>query len=171
MVRDPSYRQRSTLYILYTLPSEKNTRNRTAREEQAFSFHCGKFYVFARNPDDQWHRLGMGRPRCGSLLEYTPAQRRHVWWHVTQTSRVGSTNSRTCHLDASLLRPGPTYRICAGESTRPNSGVFHSSHPTTNTTSTNCMQRFLLLLFQSTTLGSSPTLPAGQQPHAPSLPH
>ena len=39
------------------------------------------------------------------------------------------------HLKLQDVHPGrippcPTYRICAGESTRPNSGVFHNSHPT-----------------------------------------
>ena len=31
--------------------ASKNARSRS----------IGKFYVIARNPDDQWHRLGMGR--------------------------------------------------------------------------------------------------------------
>ena len=31
--------------------ASKNARSRS----------IGKFYVFARKPDDQWHRLGMGR--------------------------------------------------------------------------------------------------------------
>ena len=39
------------------------------------------------------------------------------------------------HLKLQDVHPGrippcPTYRICAGESTRPNSGVLHNSHPT-----------------------------------------
>ena len=38
---------------------------------------------------------------------------------------------RAAHRMGTGAPPCPTYRICAGESTRPNSGVFHNSHPAT----------------------------------------
>ena len=41
----------------------------------------------------------------------------------------GSTPQTPGRATPGRIPPCPTYRICAGESTRPNSGVFHNSHP------------------------------------------
>ena len=82
-------------------------------------------------------RAGRSPPRCST-------RRRSVLAHVACSGRVRSelSNSSVGHrgvgakarlklqdVPPGRIPPCPTYQICAGESTRPNSGVFHNSHP------------------------------------------